>query len=59
MSAGDCAGFLDQLFDANIEELNAKIIVCIFWRLLDAFISVAPAEFLLVGTFLPFNLFVS
>ncbi|KAK4787741.1 hypothetical protein SAY86_011574 [Trapa natans] len=44
MFAGDCAGFLDQLFDANIEELNAKILICIFWKLLDAFISVAPPD---------------
>lgn len=40
----DCIGFLDQLFDANIEELNGKILICIFWRMLGAFISVAPTD---------------
>ncbi|KAF8044357.1 hypothetical protein BT93_A2372 [Corymbia citriodora subsp. variegata] len=41
----DCIGFLDQLFDAHIEELNGKILICIFWRMLGAFISVVPADF--------------
>ncbi|KAI6696158.1 hypothetical protein NL676_016277, partial [Syzygium grande] len=40
----DCIGFLDQLFDANIEEMNGKILICIFWRMLGAFISVAPTD---------------
>ncbi|XP_030533160.1 uncharacterized protein At3g06530 isoform X1 [Rhodamnia argentea] len=40
----DCIGFLDQLFDVNIEEMNGKILICIFWRMLEAFISVVPTD---------------
>ncbi|XP_031392129.1 uncharacterized protein At3g06530 isoform X2 [Punica granatum] len=45
-SEGSCTGFLDQLSDANVKELNPKILIGIFWELLEAFISVAPMEFL-------------
>lgn len=48
----DCIGFLDQLFDANIEEMNGKILICIFWRMLGAFISVAPTDLFSVGDYI-------
>ncbi|KAK1419459.1 hypothetical protein QVD17_28628 [Tagetes erecta] len=35
----DCKAFLDHMHDMRLEELSAKILVCIFWRLLDAFIA--------------------
>lgn len=48
----DCIGFLDQLFAANIEEMNGKILICIFWRMLGAFISVAPTDVFSVGNYI-------
>lgn len=45
----DCRKFLDQLFDTDIEALNTKLLICIFWRLLEAFILAMPADVLLVG----------
>ena len=35
----DCKGFLDQMYDVKVEEINAEILKCIFWRLLDAFLA--------------------
>ncbi|XP_022736219.1 uncharacterized protein At3g06530 isoform X2 [Durio zibethinus] len=40
----DCRKFLDQLFVADIYSLNACILICIFWRLLEAFISTSSTE---------------
>ncbi|KAK3026432.1 hypothetical protein RJ639_041444 [Escallonia herrerae] len=34
----DCKTFVDELFNSNIKELNSMLIVCLFWRLLEAFI---------------------
>ncbi|KAJ0099511.1 hypothetical protein Patl1_20742 [Pistacia atlantica] len=47
MFSWDCRRFLDQLLNADLEELNTKILVCTFWRLLEAFISTMPAHVLL------------
>ncbi|XWS60132.1 hypothetical protein CRYUN_Cryun07bG0008200 [Craigia yunnanensis] len=40
----DCRKFLDQLFVADIDALNTYILICIFWRLLEAFISASSTE---------------
>ncbi|KAI3912933.1 hypothetical protein MKW92_025813 [Papaver armeniacum] len=34
-----CSDFLGQLSKSNFKALNANILVCIFWRLLQAFVS--------------------
>ncbi|KAI3978430.1 hypothetical protein MKX01_013228 [Papaver californicum] len=34
-----CSDFLGQLLNSNFKALNANILVCIFWRLLQAFVS--------------------
>ncbi|XP_044468232.1 uncharacterized protein At3g06530-like [Mangifera indica] len=47
MLSWDCRRYLDQLFDADIGDLNMKILVCTFWRLLEAFISTMPSDVLL------------
>ncbi|GFY84406.1 ARM repeat superfamily protein [Actinidia rufa] len=48
MLDGDCKVFLDQLFEANFNskfrQLNAEILICLFWRLLEGFISTMPAD---------------
>lgn len=44
MLDSDCKAFLDQLYDVKFEELNAEILICIFWRLLDAFIATSYAD---------------
>ncbi|KAI8564023.1 hypothetical protein RHMOL_Rhmol03G0152200 [Rhododendron molle] len=48
MVDGDCKGFLDQLFEANFDtnfrQLNSKILVCLFWRILEVFVSTMPAD---------------
>ena len=46
---GDCKGFHDHLFDTNSKELNSKILICLFWRSLEAFITTAPEDVSLVG----------
>lgn len=43
----DCRRFLDQLFDTDLEALNKKLLICTFWRLLEAFILAMPADVLL------------
>lgn len=43
----DCRKFLDQLFDTDVEALNSKLLICTFWRLLEAFILAMPADVLL------------
>nr|XP_043631361.1 uncharacterized protein At3g06530 isoform X2 [Erigeron canadensis] len=40
----DCTAFLDQMYGMKVEELNAEIIICIFWRLLDSFIATAHED---------------
>ncbi|XVE56436.1 hypothetical protein DITRI_Ditri04bG0009000 [Diplodiscus trichospermus] len=40
----DCRKFLDQLSIADIDALNTYILICIFWRLLEAFISASSTE---------------
>ncbi|KAH9678616.1 hypothetical protein KPL71_025786 [Citrus sinensis] len=52
----DCRKFLDQLFDTDIEALNTKLLICIFWRLLEAFILAMPADVLLADDSLLFEL---
>ncbi|XP_058207523.1 uncharacterized protein At3g06530 isoform X3 [Rhododendron vialii] len=48
MVDSDCKGFLDQLFEANFNtnfrQLNSKILVCLFWRILEVFVSTMPAD---------------
>ncbi|XP_039121366.1 uncharacterized protein At3g06530-like [Dioscorea cayenensis subsp. rotundata] len=31
-----CSGFVDQLFSADLDAMNSKIMVCIFWSLVQA-----------------------
>uniref|UniRef100_A0A2P2MAY2 Uncharacterized protein At3g06530 n=1 Tax=Rhizophora mucronata TaxID=61149 RepID=A0A2P2MAY2_RHIMU len=45
----DCGKFLDQLFHTDLKLLNANILICIFWRLQEAFISVVAADAMLDG----------
>lgn len=40
----DCKAFLDQLVDSDPRRLNANILICIFWRLIEYFISKAPKD---------------
>ncbi|KAL4574909.1 hypothetical protein LXL04_021749 [Taraxacum kok-saghyz] len=35
----DCKGFLDQMYDVKFEELNAEILISIFWRFLESFLA--------------------
>ncbi|KAG5249529.1 U3 small nucleolar RNA-associated protein and NUC211 domain-containing [Salix suchowensis] len=35
----DCGRFIDQLFDTDLKALNTNILICTFWRLLEAFTS--------------------
>ena len=53
----DCRNFLDQLFVADIDALNTYILICIFWRLLEAFISASSTEVFLVGGAIHFSCF--
>lgn len=61
MVDGDCKGFLDQLFEANFNtnfrHLNSKILVCLFWSLLEVFVTTMPADVSLVGDVVIFYLF--
>ncbi|XP_022943098.1 uncharacterized protein At3g06530 [Cucurbita moschata] len=43
----DCKRFLDQLVKEDHNELNAVALICIFWRLLDAYISSVNADMVL------------
>ncbi|XP_076957841.1 uncharacterized protein At3g06530-like [Bidens hawaiensis] len=45
----DCIGFLENMHDMNFEELNSEILICVFWRLLDAFIAVSCEDVLKDG----------
>uniref|UniRef100_A0A2N9G8U6 Uncharacterized protein n=1 Tax=Fagus sylvatica TaxID=28930 RepID=A0A2N9G8U6_FAGSY len=39
--------FSEQLSDTNLRALNTNILICIFWRLLEALISAVPGDVLL------------
>ncbi|GMH10729.1 hypothetical protein Nepgr_012570 [Nepenthes gracilis] len=41
---GGCLQLLDQLHVTNLKELNAKVLVCILWRLLKAYIIAMPGN---------------
>ena len=53
MLDGNCNVFLDQLFESNFntkfKQLNAEILICLFWRLLEGFISTMPVDVSLVS----------
>lgn len=49
MLGWDCSAFFDHLLVTNLRPLNAKLLVCIFWKLLAALISVVPSDILLVS----------
>ncbi|XP_071732709.1 uncharacterized protein At3g06530 isoform X2 [Rutidosis leptorrhynchoides] len=40
----DCSASLDQLYDVKFEEFNSEILICIFWRLLNAFTATANED---------------
>lgn len=44
----ECKGFLDKL-NSNLKALNANILICIFWKLMVAILSVMPADVSLVS----------
>ncbi|KAL8224035.1 hypothetical protein R6Q57_019510 [Mikania cordata] len=39
MLGNDCKAFLDHIHGMKLEDLNAQILISIFWRLMDAFIA--------------------
>ncbi|KAK7320388.1 hypothetical protein VNO77_29813 [Canavalia gladiata] len=43
----DCSAFFDHLLHAKLRPLNARVMICIFWRLLAALISAVPSDVLL------------
>ncbi|XP_004517296.1 uncharacterized protein At3g06530-like [Cicer arietinum] len=43
----DCSAFFDHLLHANLRPLNAKVMVCIFWRLIARLMSTEPSRNLL------------
>lgn len=45
----DCKAFLDHLSDTNLKDLNAKILMCLFWKLSEAFITITPEDVSMVG----------
>lgn len=45
----DCKTFLDDLFDTDLKILNAKILRCLFWKLSEAIITIAPEDVSEVG----------
>ncbi|GAB2286469.1 hypothetical protein Dimus_020868 [Dionaea muscipula] len=45
---GGCSGLLDQVLGTETKELNARILVCILYRLLKAYVLTAPENFSLV-----------
>lgn len=45
----DCSAFFDHLLHANLRPLNAKVMVCIFWRLIARLMSTEPSRNLLVS----------
>ena len=42
MLDGDCRMFVERLFDSSVNELASEILVCLFWRLVEAFVTAAP-----------------
>ncbi|KAK9913977.1 hypothetical protein M0R45_037776 [Rubus argutus] len=44
----ECEGFLDKL-NSNLKALNANILICVFWKLMVAILSVMPADVSLDG----------
>lgn len=44
----DCRIFLDKL-DSNLKALNANILICLFWRLMEGFLSAMPADISMVS----------
>ncbi|XP_052736877.1 uncharacterized protein At3g06530 isoform X2 [Vigna angularis] len=42
-----CKDFLKDLLYANLRPINVKVMICIFWRLLELLLSVAPSDILL------------
>ena len=45
----DCSAFFDQLLYAKLGPLNAKVMACIFWRLIKALASEKSSGNLLVS----------
>ncbi|KAI9160506.1 hypothetical protein LWI28_008767 [Acer negundo] len=44
MLSWDLKNFLDRRYDTDLKALNAGLLICTFWRLLEAFISKIPAD---------------
>ncbi|KAK3217662.1 hypothetical protein Dsin_011632 [Dipteronia sinensis] len=44
MLSWDLKNFLDRRYDTDLKALNAGLLICTFWRLLEAFISKLPAD---------------
>ncbi|KAI3778087.1 hypothetical protein L2E82_07103 [Cichorium intybus] len=40
----DCKAFFDQMYDVKLEELNAEILISVFWKLLEVFIATAVQD---------------
>lgn len=40
----DCKTFLDDLFTTDLKILNARILRCLFWKLSEAIIKIAPED---------------
>lgn len=59
-----CSGFVDQLFSADLDAMNSKIMVCIFWSLVQACAEAAHQDSSVCVylyfwlKFMPFNLLV-
>ncbi|XP_022637564.1 uncharacterized protein At3g06530 isoform X2 [Vigna radiata var. radiata] len=43
----ECKDFLKDILYANLRPINVKVMICIFWRLLELLLSVAPSDILL------------
>ena len=43
--------FLEQQSNTNLRELNTNIMICIFWKLLEALILVIPRDVLVASKF--------
>ncbi|KAK1577185.1 hypothetical protein Q3G72_019640 [Acer saccharum] len=44
MLSWDLKNFLDRRYDTDLKAHNAGLLICTFWRLLEAFISKIPAD---------------
>lgn len=49
MLTWDCRKFLDQLSCSNLKSLSSNIVICTFWKLLEAFTTAMPTEGLSVS----------